>query len=244
MHRINFVHQPRSDGDPVRTLRAFIASCAFHGVLLGSVVGLSFYYSSHLPPIKSGSTPGVSVISLETMVITSPPPPKPAPLVPPPPVLPTPATTPPPLPRQLVAVPKLPDEGVPVLAALPNKPLPAPPAKTTVAIHPTISHPITAAVSPAKQRTASALSSYAPGLNELPHPPYPSEARDRGETGVVVMNVQFDDKGDVAQAEVARSSGVPILDSETRSFIRAHWHSAVYAGQTISQPVEYSLENL
>ncbi len=70
------------------------------------------------------------------------------------------------------------------------------------------------------------------------------EARNRGETGVVVMNVQFDVKGDVSRAEVAQSSGVPILDSETLSFIRAHWHSATYAGQTISQPVEYSLQDL
>ena len=58
------------------------------------------------------------------------------------------------------------------------------------------------------------------------------------------MNVQFDVKGDVAQAEVAQSSGVPILDSETRSFIRANWHSPVYAGQIVSVPVQYTLQNL
>jgi len=58
------------------------------------------------------------------------------------------------------------------------------------------------------------------------------------------MNVQFDAKGNVVHAEVAQSSGVPILDTETQSFIRTHWHSTTYAGQTISQPVKYSLENL
>jgi len=58
------------------------------------------------------------------------------------------------------------------------------------------------------------------------------------------MSVQFDVKGDVADAEVAQSSGVPILDSETRSFIRTRWHSPAYAGQIVSVPVQYKLENL
>ncbi len=58
------------------------------------------------------------------------------------------------------------------------------------------------------------------------------------------MNVQFDSRGSVAQAEVAQSSGVALLDSETRSFIRAHWHSPSYAGQTVSVPVQYTLQNL
>ena len=119
-------------------------------------------------------------------------------------------------------------------------------AKTQAAIHRAISPPAaaTAQSSPPKPAAAASPSSYAPGVNVLPHPPYPTEARDRGQTGTVVMNVHFDARGDVALAEVAQSSGVPILDSETRSFIRLHWHSAAYAGQTISQPVQYSLENL
>jgi len=58
------------------------------------------------------------------------------------------------------------------------------------------------------------------------------------------MNVQFDIKGNVADAEVAQSSGVPILDTTTRSFIRAHWHSPAYAGQLVNVPVQYKLENL
>ena len=66
--------------------------------------------------------------------------------------------------------------------------------------------------------TASATpSSYAPGPNDFPHPPYPNEARDRRESGTVVMNVQFDASGDVTRADVAHSSGVA---SDTRRFVR------------------------
>jgi TonB family protein len=120
------------------------------------------------------------------------------------------------------------------------------PAKIRVAIRLTISPAAAATVqsSPPKPAAPAAPSSYAPGLNVLPHPPYPVEARDRGQTGTVIMNVRFDLKGDVADAEVAQSSGVPILDSETRSFIRAHWHSPAYAGQAVSVPVQYKLANL
>ena len=94
----------------------------------------------------------------------------------------------------------------------------------------------TAQSSPPKPMAAASPSSYAPGVNVLPHPPYPIEARNRGQTGTVVMNVQFDARGGVSAADVSQSSGVPILDSETRSFIRAHWHSPSYAGQTVRRP--------
>jgi len=78
----------------------------------------------------------------------------------------------------------------------------------------------------------------------LPHPPYPTEAQDRGQTGTVYLDVQFDAQGSVVGTKVTQSSGVPILDSETRSFIRSHWHSSMYAGQIVNVPVQYKLENL
>jgi TonB family protein len=207
--------------------------------LLGLILGLAFLYRSQMPPPKSGSAPGAPSISLEKMIIVSPPPQPPAALPAPPPTI---AATAPPL------RPAPPEAIVPVLAVQPSQPIPAMDpiaSKTPVAIHPAISHTATATTQAHPKPTAPASSSsYAAGPNVLPHPPYPLEARDRGQTGTVVMNVQFDVRGNVAQAEVSQSSGVPILDSETQSFIRAHWHSAAYAGQTISQPVQYSLENL
>jgi protein TonB len=240
MSRIDFIHKPRADGSHGRGLRAFLASCAVHGLGICLLLGLAFLYRSQLPPPKSGSAPGSPSISLETMVIVSPPPqpPAPAPTVT--------ATTPPPEPE---AKPAPPEGTVPVLAVQPSKPMQALQpitAKTRAAIHPAISPPAaaTAQSSPPKPAAAASPSSYAPGLNVLPHPPYPTEARDRGQTGTVVMNVQFDVKGNVADAKLAQSSGVPILDSETRSFIRAHWHSPAYAGRAVSVPVQYKLENL
>jgi outer membrane biosynthesis protein TonB len=56
------------------------------------------------------------------------------------------------------------------------------------------------------------------------------------------MTVTFDTSGDVARAAVAQSSGVRLLDANTRSFILAHWHSATLAGQTVTQPVRYTGE--
>jgi len=48
----------------------------------------------------------------------------------------------------------------------------------------------------------------------------------------------------VTSAEITQSSGVSILDTSTRAFIRLHWHSQTYAGQLISVPVKYRLEDL
>jgi len=241
MHRIDFIHKPRADGGPARSLRAFLASCAFHGLLLCLILWLAFLYRSQMPPLKSGSAFGAPSISLEKMIIISPPPQPPAALPAPAPTVA--ATMPPREPKTKPAPPKA---TVPVLAVQPSQPMPAVEpiaSKTPTVIHTAISHPATTQAHP-KPAAPASPSSYASGPNVLPHPPYPLEARDRGQTGTVVMHVQFDARGNVAQAEVAQSSGVPILDSETQSFIRAHWHSAAHAGQTISQPVQYSLENL
>ncbi len=240
MGRFQLTSRPRPEQGNPHSFRAVAASFIFHGLLLGSVVGLSFIYHSHLPLITNGSAPGSTVMVLEPMIITSTPPPPPAPSIPPP-ALPTPTPT-----VAIAPVPPVqPLATVPVLATPPLEHMLPAPVKTHLVIHTAAMHPATTiSLSHPKPAAAAAVSSYAPGASDLPHPPYPMEARDRHETGVVVMNVQFDGNGDVARAVVAQSSGVPILDSETRSFIRAHWHSAVFAGQTISQPVEYSLENL
>jgi TonB family protein len=247
MRQLDLISNPRADRRHPHRRRAFLASCVFHGLALCLLLGLTLLYRSYLPPPKSGSAPGAPSISLETMVIVSPPPQPPDPqppmrtIQPPAPAPILAATTPP---REPEAKPPPPEGTVPVLAAQPGKPAPAAPAKTQAAIHPAISHTAPAmAQSRPRPAAAAPASSYAPGLNVLPHPPYPTEARDLRETGIVIVNVQFDARGNVADAKVAQSSGVPILDSETRSFIREHWHSAAYAGQTISQPVQYSLEN-
>jgi TonB family protein len=247
MSRLDLISSPRLDKGRKLHRRAFLASCVFHGVVLCLILWLTIHFRSQILLSKSGSAPGSPSITLEKITIVSPPPqPLPKPLAPPP-VSSAPAPTPPAIVHtqtpQLHA-PESPPQptspAIPVLAAQPDKPaqpMPSTAAKNRTEIH------SAAAQSPPKSATASS-SSYAPGLSVLPHPPYPEEARELRRIGTVVMSVLFDDKGDVARAEVTETSGVPLLDSATLSYIRQHWHSAAYAGQTVSVPVQYKLENL
>ena len=257
MRQLDLLSNPRMGRRQPHRLRAFLASCVFHGLMLGSLMALTLAYRSHLPPPKSGSAAGAPALSLETMVIVSPPPqppapqpPKPAPAVDSSPAFPTPAPT-----VAVITPPRETEEAkpapakatVPVLAIQPSTPMQptqSKAAKIRVAIHPANSPAtVTTTQSPSKPATAAACSSYASGLNDMPHPPYPTEAQDRGQTGTVVMNVCFDIKGDVADAKVAQSSGVPLLDTATRSFIRVRWHCPAYAGQVVNVPVQYKLES-
>ena len=236
MSRIYLISQPRADASDVHRLRAFIASFIFHGLLIASVIGLGVIY--HVLPIPSGSPAGAPTMTLETMVITAPPPPS---VQPPTPhlasELPPPLT--PPQPHQPVALPKLPEEGVPVLDAQPSKSAPTSPAKSPAPSHPATT--LRVAISAQSHPQAGVPSSYAPGPNFMPHPPYPTEAQDRQETGTVYLDVQFDAVGGVVGARVTQSSGVPILDSETRAFIRSYWHCPEFAGQILKVPVLYQL---
>jgi protein TonB len=260
MRQLDLISNPLMGKRPVHRVRALLASCAFHGLALGSLVALTLVYRFPPPPQNSGSAPGAPSLSMETMVIVSPPtqppappPPKPAPIVSEVPALPAPApgmAAPTPA-REPEPTPFPPEQAVPILAVQPATPTQTVQSKAApknrAATHPATSPAVVAtaqSISPkASFAAAATCSSYAPGVNVLPHPPYPTEAREHGQTGTVLMNVQFDVKGDIADAEVTQSSGVPLLDSETRSFIRAHWHSPSYAGQAVTVPVQYKLES-
>jgi TonB family protein len=209
MSLIKFSPKKREEKSRKHHAKAFVASCVFHGFLLCLILGLTYFYRSHIPLFKSGSKANGGTITLSTLVIV-PTPPQP---------------TPPP------------EQAIPVVAKQSIKP-----AKSHPPAHPAISHPSTATAQASSKPAAA--SSYAPGDNVLPHPPYPPEARDRRQTGTVMMSLQFDSRGNVVQAEVAQSSGVQLLDTFTRTFIRTHWHSLSYAGQTVTVPVRYTLENL
>ena len=230
MDRIKFIHQPR--GNPHHA-RAIFASCAFHALMLGVLLGVTIYYQLHPPSLPSGSPPGAPTITLQAMVVAPAPPEPPAPTPLPPAI----AAWPPvsvvePLPEPLAPI-KLPIDGVPILPIKQSNPILA---QTHEPYH-------ALAQTQAKPATASTPSSYSPGVNALPHPPYPTEAQSRGEHGTVTVLVHFDGQGNVSHVEVSESSGVPVLDAETKSFVREHWHCSDYAGQAISQPVEYSLVN-
>lgn len=234
MHRIRFIHPP-PDNPAVRR-RAIIASLAFHGVALAILLVVAIYYAAQIRP-RIGSTGGAPTMTLEPMVVTS------TPSEPPPPSADAPTVPMPPLPTEAVPNPltpaKVPDMGTPVLPPLPMR---MPMVKTKPS-HEKSHGTSTASAKPSAPRTAPLAASAAPGANVLPHPPYPDEARNRGETGTVVVLVEFNARGDVAHAEIAKSSGVPLLDSWTRSFCLENWHDPELAGQSFNAPVVYHLDN-
>jgi protein TonB len=234
MVRTDLMPKHRKEPHLARHAGAFALSCLFHATFFGLLLWVMLVYRAKTMPPPSRSQAGAPSITLSTLVITPPSPSTPTPPKPETPVMA--ATHPAPVPKVLPPV----DHGVQVLPPQPPK---------TVAVAPT--HPATAPAtpmakaSPAKPKPAdpaSFASSYAPGENVLPHPPYPEDARNLGETGTVTMLITFNRAGDVTQAEVSHSSGVRLLDTSTRSFILTHWHSATFAGQTEMELVRYTEE--
>ena len=249
--------------------RAIIASLAIHTTILVFVLVVDLFFHEEIKH-KNGAPLSEATITLSTMVVVSPPPPAPptppVPEKPTPPTPPTPPTTPPPptppvppTPETSVAVstpppvpelkPPPPENALPVLPPTPPTTHPTHTvAQKKFASHPPPpSHPVASTSTTHTQSPTtrqSAASTYTPGPSDLPHPPYPIEAQSEHKTGTVLLNVAFNHAGRVTSAEVVQSSGVPILDSSTRSFILTNWHCLAYAGQTISVPVQYQLENL
>ncbi|HUB66521.1 MAG TPA: TonB family protein [Candidatus Methylacidiphilales bacterium] len=214
MIRTDMLPKQRQEGGFARPAGALAASCGFHALFFGLLLWVTLYSAKWIPA-KMGSPASEPAITLSTLVITAP---MPLPI-------PRPIETPPP-------------EAVPVLPDL--KPKLAPP-------RPVIHHttPNVAKTSPTKSKSAKPApfaSSYAPGNDILSHPPYPEEAQDLGETGTVVMAVTFNLAGKVTQVKVIQSSGVPLLDNYTRTFILNHWHSTTLAGQTDTQSIVYQQE--
>jgi protein TonB len=225
----------KTPGLSQRWRRPLLGSVAVHTLLLGAIIlALMPRVSPHL---ASGSTAAVMTLLLQKPPIASTAAPTPARQI-----------TVAPVPPKIVP---LPEEGVPVIAVRP-KPIAAPSPQPVAAIMP---KPAAKEVHPARLRAKPAVavsaahvapvaSSYAPGEEVFAHPPYPEEARERGDAGTVKVNVAFDAGGRVADVEITQSSGSLILDHQTATFIRANWHSAAEAGQVVCVPVRYSLENL
>lgn len=87
----------------------------------------------------------------------------------------------------------------------------------------------------------STISRLVVGSSEFPQPPYPVEAEMKHQTGTVDVSIQFDGGGRVSDVQVVDSSGPSIFASNTRSWIRSHWHNSQFAGQTVSAPIRYIL---
>jgi len=243
MARSDLMLKQRKDPHLARNAGAFAVSCVLHAAFFGLLLWMTLVYRAKWMPSPSRSEARAPSITLLTLVITPTPPPTPAPL--PKPERPVTTVIPAEMMQNVPQPRPAPvEDGVPVLveplskvAVTEDKRPPTPP----------VSAPATrvAKASPAKAKpaaSASFASSYAPGENVLPHPPYPEDAENLGETGTVVMSVTFNMAGDVTQAKVSQSSGVRVLDTCTRSFILSHWHSTALAGETVMQPVRYTGE--
>jgi TonB family protein len=69
------------------------------------------------------------------------------------------------------------------------------------------------------------------GDRRTPHPRYPELARRRGQTGTVRIEFAVAANGLVSQAEVARSSGFPLLDAAALNTVRTQWQIPASAGR-------------
>jgi len=82
------------------------------------------------------------------------------------------------------------------------------------------------------------------GSGGFPAPGYPIEAQIKHQTGTVLLNLQFDGSGSVAEAEVTESSGHSVLDANARQWVRMHWHNGSFANRIVSVPIQYTLPGI
>jgi TonB family protein len=240
MVRTDLIPKQTKESLLVRRAGAFAASCLFHATFFALLLWVTLIYRAKWMPPPSGSQASAALITLPTLVITPTPPPPP---IPKPPKSETPVAATTPADTVLKAPQPKPapvENALPILTPQPSKPVAV--TQTQTARAPATHVAKTSPAKPKPTASTSFASSYAAGENVLPHPPYPEDARNLGETGTVVMSVTFNMAGNVTQAEVSQSSGVELLDTSTRSFILTHWHSTTFAGRTVTQPVRYNVE--
>jgi protein TonB len=88
-----------------------------------------------------------------------------------------------------------------------------------------------AATTPAVSAAAASRFELVPGNRQTPQPKYPELARQRGQTGTVRIDFSVSATGAVAQAEVTRSSGFPLLDAAALQTVQERWHLPESAGR-------------
>ncbi len=124
----------------------------------------------------------------------------------------------------------------PVAVPPPPKPVTPPPKPVPVA------KPRFTAPKATGSGESASISRLVVGSSGFPQPGYPYQARVRHQSGTVSVAIQFDSAGSVSDVEILGSSGVPDLDSNTVTFIQAHWHNEGFAGRHATVPIEYQIK--
>jgi TonB family protein len=75
----------------------------------------------------------------------------------------------------------------------------------------------------------------------FPTPPYPAQARSRGQQGTVQLLIVFGADGRVTSATVSRSSGFSDLDRAAAVWVRRHWRGATGQVGSFRLPVHFQL---
>ena len=101
-------------------------------------------------------------------------------------------------------------------------PAPEAPRDTAVVSEPVPAAASTAVTSPVASPTPVAMAAeLAVVCAERAPPSYPADARQRGETGLVIVRVEIDERGWVVSARVERSSGHAALDEAALRAVQA-----------------------
>jgi periplasmic protein TonB len=123
----------------------------------------------------------------------------------------------------------------PVVAPPPPVPI-TPPPKPVIVAKPRYTAPKATGTG-----ESASVSRLVVGSSGFPKPSYPYQAQVRHQAGTVTISIQFDSAGSVDDVDVVESSGVPLLDSATLSFVRSYWHDESFAGRRATVPVEYHM---
>jgi len=83
----------------------------------------------------------------------------------------------------------------------------------------------------------------------IPKPPYPSQSRNLGEQGTVIIAVLVDINGHVKNARISKSSGYPLLDDSALSTVRKKWlfkpgtRNGIPVESRVRIPIKFGIRN-
>jgi TonB family protein len=126
---------------------------------------------------------------------------------------------------------------LPKPVVIPPPPIPVPPRPKPVVV----AKPRYTAPKATGSGDSASVSRLVVGSSGFPQPAYPYQAMVRHQMGTVFVSIQFDGSGSVADAEVAQSSGVAVLDSAAITAIQSTWHNAGFAGRHADISIEFHM---